>query len=119
MLKQLPTTAGLTPLCWLPAPAWLPRTLPTLHLFYSLIVTQHQPNHAAPALASLHSCQATTSPDALFEVVHLILVTLLLAAVASDRRHVEHAVAELDEGAALHGDVNVCTNTRGMPSRVQ
>lgn len=40
-------------------------------------------------------------------VVGLVVVALLRARVPADRRHVDHAVAELDEGAALDGDVQV------------
>lgn len=46
-------------------------------------------------------------PDARAVVVALELVPLLLAAVAADGRHVEHAVAELHERAALHRQVQV------------
>lgn len=48
-----------------------------------------------------------SSPDAERQVVLLKRVALLLAAVAPDRAHVQHAVAELDEGAALDWDVDV------------
>ena len=41
----------------------------------------------------------------------LKLVALRLAAVAPDGAHVEHAVAELDEGAALDRDVDVCSRS--------
>ena len=40
-------------------------------------------------------------------VVGLKFVALGHAGIAPDRRHVDHAVAELDEGAALDGDVHV------------
>ncbi len=40
-------------------------------------------------------------------VVRLKLVALLVARVAADGADVDHAVAELDEGAALDGDVEV------------
>mmetsp|Transcript_584 Transcript_584/g.1791 ORF Transcript_584/g.1791 Transcript_584/m.1791 type:complete len:291 (-) Transcript_584:197-1069(-) len=40
-------------------------------------------------------------------VVRLKGIALLLGAVAPDGGHVEHAVAELHEGAALHGDLEV------------
>lgn len=45
------------------------------------------------------------SPDAVLQVVPLILVPLLLVAVASDGGHVDHAVAKFHEGTSLHGDV--------------
>ena len=47
------------------------------------------------------------APDARSEVKLLKLVPLLLAAVAADGGHVEHAITELDEGATLDGDVQV------------
>lgn len=47
------------------------------------------------------------APDASLEVILLKLIALLLAAIAADGRHVEHAIAELNEGAALYGDVQV------------
>lgn len=40
-------------------------------------------------------------------VVGLEVVTLLVAGVTADRRDVDHAVAELDEGATLDGDIEV------------
>jgi hypothetical protein len=49
----------------------------------------------------------TRAPDVGLLVVLLKLVALLLAAVAADGRHVHHARAELDERAALDGDVQV------------
>ena len=42
------------------------------------------------------------------EVELLKVIALLAAAVAPNRRDVEHTLAELDEGATLHGDVQVC-----------
>ncbi len=47
------------------------------------------------------------TPHARALVIALKLVALLLAAVAPDGRHVEHAVAELEERAALDRDVQV------------
>lgn len=46
-------------------------------------------------------------PDAVLEVVLLEGEALLEVRVAADGRDVDHAVAELDEGAALDGDVEV------------
>ena len=40
-------------------------------------------------------------------VILLKIVPLLDAGVAANGRHINHAVAELDEGAALDGDVQV------------
>lgn len=40
-------------------------------------------------------------------VVGLEVMTLLVAGVTTDRRDVDHAVAELDEGATLDGDIEV------------
>ena len=51
--------------------------------------------------------QAKARPDASLQVKALKLVALFLAAVAADGRDIEHAVPELDEGAALDGDVQV------------
>lgn len=45
--------------------------------------------------------------DLVLEVELLEVVTLLAAAVAPDGRHVEHALAELNERATLHRDVQV------------
>jgi hypothetical protein len=45
--------------------------------------------------------------DVVLDVVLLVLVALLGGGVAADGRDVDHAVAELDEGAALDGDVEV------------
>ena len=45
------------------------------------------------------------SPDVGLLVVLLKFVPLLLAAIATNGRDVDHAVAELNEGAPLDGDV--------------
>lgn len=45
------------------------------------------------------------SPNAILQVVLLVLITLLLIAIAANRGHVDHSVAELHKRAALHGDV--------------
>lgn len=62
--------------------------------------TQHRPLNLPPPHTS-------HTPDAGGKVVLLKLIALLLAAVAPDGRHIDHAVAELNKGAALDGDVNV------------
>lgn len=46
--------------------------------------------------------------DLVHLVVGLVIVALLGARVSTDRRHVDHAVAKLDKGATLDGDVQVC-----------
>jgi hypothetical protein len=46
-------------------------------------------------------------PDLVLEVVLLVFVALVGGGVTADRGHVDHAVAELDEGTALNGDVEV------------
>ncbi len=46
-------------------------------------------------------------PDAVLEIVLLEGEALLEIGIAADRRDVDHAVAELDKGAALDGDVEV------------
>jgi len=45
--------------------------------------------------------------DVVLDVVGLVVVALLDRGVTADGGHVDHAVAELDEGAALDGDVEV------------
>src|SRR5690242_4012734 len=45
--------------------------------------------------------------DVVFDVVCLVLVSLLGRSVTADRRDIDHAVAELDECTALDGDVEV------------
>lgn len=45
--------------------------------------------------------------DLVHLIVRLVVVALLDARVAADGRDVDHAVAELDKGAALDGDVEV------------
>jgi hypothetical protein len=42
-----------------------------------------------------------------FEIVLLVFVTLFGGCVATDGRDIDHAVAELDEGTALDGDVEI------------
>ena len=43
----------------------------------------------------------------MLQVELLVVIPLLHTGVPADRRHVDHAVAELDEGAALDRDVQV------------
>jgi hypothetical protein len=45
--------------------------------------------------------------NAVLEIVLLVLVALLDAGVTTDRADIDHAVAELDEGTALLGDLEV------------
>lgn len=45
--------------------------------------------------------------DVVLDVVGLVVVALLDGGVTADGRDVDHAVAELDKGAALDGDVEV------------
>lgn len=45
--------------------------------------------------------------NAVLEIVLLVLVALLDAGVTTDGADVDHAIAELDEGAALLGDLKV------------
>ena len=46
-------------------------------------------------------------PDVVLDVVLLVLIALLGGGVTADGRDIDHAVAELDEGATLDGDVEV------------
>ena len=46
-------------------------------------------------------------PDLVLEIKLLVLVALFSGGVATDRGDVNHAVAELDEGTTLDGDVEV------------
>ena len=50
---------------------------------------------------------SNSAPDTCFVIVLLELVTLFLATVAPDGRHIQHAIGELDEGTPLDGDVQV------------
>jgi hypothetical protein len=43
----------------------------------------------------------------MLEIVLLVFVALFSGCVTADRRDVDHAVAELDKGTALDGDVEV------------
>ena len=57
--------------------------------------------------AGSERAQRAAWADLMLEVELLEVVALLAAAVAPDGRDVEHAVAELDEGATLDRDVQV------------
>jgi hypothetical protein len=46
-------------------------------------------------------------PDLVLQVVRLVIQPFLNAGITSDRRDVDHAVAEFDEGAAFDGEVEV------------
>ena len=46
-------------------------------------------------------------PDLVFEIVLLVFVTFFSRCVTADGRDVDHAVAELDKGAALDGNVEI------------
>lgn len=43
----------------------------------------------------------------MFQVILLILVSLLCAGITTDRRDVDHAIAELDEGSSLDWNVQI------------
>lgn len=43
----------------------------------------------------------------MLEIKLLVLVALLDRSIPSDRADIDHAIAELDESTALHGDVQV------------
>ena len=47
------------------------------------------------------------APDASFQIKIIESHTLFLAAIAADRRDIQHAIPELDEGAALDWNVQV------------
>ncbi len=42
-----------------------------------------------------------------YQVEHFVVVSLRLGAVAADRRHVNHAISELNKSASLDGQVEV------------
>lgn len=54
------------------------------------------------------------SPDAMLEVVHLEGVPLLLAAVASNGRYIQHAFTEFDEGATLYWQLDAWEERRRL-----
>lgn len=64
------------------------------------------PAHAPFFIPPLPPFSTENTPDAVLQVVLLKGIALLLGAVPANGRHVEHALAKLDKGAALDGQLD-------------